>query len=824
MKKYIKKAYFPKFLAAVLISILIFFLNSSNFFALDDYFSLCDVSVQSKSESAEVFHLGFEENKITLNAEFHKPGDYITYKIKIKNDQGSNYIIKSVNSQNDNEYVKYEHDKYENIKINSGEEKEFLFTAKYFNGLNDISKRNQSFYSEFVFSLEDESGNKFEESISVNEPKNNPLTGDNINKYALAFLISFVMLVVFFIYFFKKSKSKRHKKGSGKKFIWIFLILALNLFLFVSKAADPKMFKVSTENHIDLKDKLVVTYNIDENSEKITVNYGENLNLDNPIKSGYKFENWLFDDGTIFDTSKPVLDDISITANFRPSKKAKFKSGPTVNKKMKELAGNSGANKDSDDFNILKIKKADDISDEYMSDENIVSSDDSDYKIYIYLSDGVMYYYSQAEELYLNQNSSYMFNHLKNVGEIDTEFFNTSEVTNMELMFYECNSLKSLNLNNFNTKNVEKMRSLFSSCKSIEKLDLSSFDTKNVTDMSSMFNKCSSLREINISGFNTEKVTDMNRMFSSCESVENLDLSNFNTRSVRTMEKMFDNMYSVKSINFSDNFGTENVSSMLCMFRNCYSLESVDLSGFGTSSVMTMEQMFYCCHSLISINFGEFTTPQLTNTNSMFSKCESIKSLDLSSFNTSAVTSMKYMFNECLSLEFLNLSGFNTENVTDMNHMFSSCEKLQTLNLSNFNTRRVENMEKMFDNMYELQTVNVSSFDTGNVINMKAMFRNCVSLVVLDLFCFDTHNVENMQSMFEVESGKFPGRNSTLTTIYAGDKFTTESVVNGSGMFKNDVNLVGGKGTVYSGAHFNHIYARIDGGETSPGYFSSKEV
>lgn len=823
MKRYIKKAYSPKFLAAVLISILFFALKDSNFFALDDYFSIGDVSVQSKSESAEVFNLGFEENKITLDAEFHKPGDYITYKIKIKNDQGSNYIIKSVNSQNDNEYVKYEHDKYENIKINSGEEKEFLFTAKYFNGLNDISKRSQLFYSEFVFSLEDENGNKFEESISVNEPVN-PFTGDNINKYALIFLISFVILVGTLIYFFKKPKSKRWKKGNGRKFIWIFLILALNLFLFVSKAADPKMFKISAENHIDLKDKLVVTYNIDENSEKITVNYGENLNLDNPIKSGYKFENWLFDDGTVFDTSKPVLDDISITANFRPSKKAKFKNGQTVNKKMKELAGNGGANKDSDDFNILKIKKADEILDEYMSEENIVSADDSEYEIYMYFSDGVMYYYSQAEELYLNQNSSYMFNHLKNVGEIDTEFFNTVEVTNMELMFYECNSLKNLDLSDFNTKNVEKMNSLFSSCKSIEKLDLSSFDTKNVTDMSSMFNKCSSLREINISGFNTEKVTDMNRMFSSCEIMENLDLSGFNTRSVRTMEKMFDNMYSVKSINFSDNFSAENVGSMLCMFRNCYSLESVDLSGFGTSSVTTTEQMFYSCRSLISINFGEFTTPQLTNTNSMFSECESIKSLDLSSFNTSAVTSMKYMFNECLSLELLNLSSFNTENVTDMNHMFSSCEKLQTLNLLNFNTRRVENMEKMFDNMYELQTVNVSSFDTGNVINMKAMFRNCVSLVILDLFCFDTHNVENMQSMFEVESGKFPGRNSTLTTIYAGDKFTTESVVNGSDMFKNDVNLVGGKGTVYSGAHFNHIYARIDGGETSPGYFSSKEV
>ena len=66
MKRNIKKIYFPRFLAVVIISILFFALKDSNFFALDDYFSLGDISVQSKSESAEVFGVDFKENKITL--------------------------------------------------------------------------------------------------------------------------------------------------------------------------------------------------------------------------------------------------------------------------------------------------------------------------------------------------------------------------------------------------------------------------------------------------------------------------------------------------------------------------------------------------------------------------------------------------------------------------------------------------------------------------------------------------------------------------------------------------------------------------------------
>ena len=763
MKKHKTKSYLPKFLAVVFISFLYFTFKIGNFFALDDYFSILDVSVLSQSESAEFSYVDFEENKIKTDAVFHKLGDYITYKIKIKNNSNTTYTIKSLNNKSENEYITYEYDKYENVKINANEENEFLFTAKYTNELNDISKRKQDFLTEFVFSLENEKGETLEKSIKINNDKN-PQTGDIINKHLAFFVICILILVVIFIHFLKKPKTKHYKKNKHIKFFGIFFILILNLFLFASKAKDLKEFNIILENSINLKDKLIVTYNVDEKSNKLQINYGELLTLETPTKNDYKFENWLINDDSIFDISKPITDDITITAKFTPNKKAKFASGSLVNIKMKQLAGNETPNINSDDFNILKIKKSNEIMDKFKTNQNIISSDDSDYKIYIFFVDGVIYYYSEADELYLNQNSSRMFNHLKNLEEIETDAFKTDDVSNMELMFYNCKNLKSLNLSKLNTSNVEKMNSLFSGCESIEKLDLRGFNTKKVKDMSNMFNKCFSANEINVSSFNTENVLDMNHMFSSCTSIENLDLYNFNTYNVKNMEKMFDNMSNVKNINFSQNFNAENTQSMLCMFRNCYNVESLNLTGFNFSATKSTEQMFYRCHNLKSLNFGEFNAPQLTNTASMFSECKSIKNLNWNNFNTSAVTNMQYMFNECLLLEIIDLGTFNTENVLNMNHMFSSCEKLQILDLSNFNTRNVTNMEKMFHN------------------------------------CFN------------------------LTIIYASNTFTVENVENGNNMFANDVHLAGEQGTLYNSAKVNHLYAQIDGGETNPGYFSSKKA
>lgn len=41
-------------------------------------------------------------------------------------------------------------------------------------------------------------------------------------------------------------------------------------------------------------------------------------------------------------------------------------------------------------------------------------------------------------------------------------------------------------------------------------------------------------------------------------------------------------------------------------------------------------------------------------------------------------------------------------------------------------------------------------------------------------------------------------------------------------MFSNTTNLVGGAGTVYDSTKTDKTYARIDGGTSSPGYFTLK--
>ena len=117
--------------------------------------------------------------------------------------------------------------------------------------------------------------------------------------------------------------------------------------------------------------------------------------------------------------------------------------------------------------------------------------------------------------------------------------FDTSKVTDMRYMFFDCESLQSLDLSNFDTSKVTDMTSMFSGCNSLQSVDLSNFDTSKVSNMTSMFCGCNSLRSLDLSSFDTSKVTDMRYMFENCNSLRSLDLSNFDTSKVTNMTDMF---------------------------------------------------------------------------------------------------------------------------------------------------------------------------------------------------------------------------------------------------------------------------------------------
>lgn len=151
------------------------------------------------------------------------------------------------------------------------------------------------------------------------------------------------------------------------------------------------------------------------------------------------------------------------------------------------------------------------------------------------------------------------------------------------------------------------------------------------------------------------------------------------------------------------------------------------------------------------------------------------------------------------SIEGLNL--IHTEKVTDMGAMFAGCENLKSLDLTSFNTASVTNMNDMFAGCLRLETLDLTKFNTANVTHMANMFKGC----------------------------------KELTTIYASDDFDVTNVsddvddTTGEGnMFDGCSVLEGGNGTKAYAFEVSNVldktYARIDGKNNLPGYFTDKNA
>ncbi|WP_295084315.1 BspA family leucine-rich repeat surface protein [Ruminococcus sp.] len=277
-----------------------------------------------------------------------------------------------------------------------------------------------------------------------------------------------------------------------------------------------------------------------------------------------------------------------------------------------------------------------------------------------------------------------------------------------------------------------------------------------------------------------------------------------------------DNLYSVDL----HNADTSNVTDMSDMFLSHGPLFNIDISGFDTSNVTDMSGMFSGYKST-SLDLTSLDTSNVTDMSSMFDYCYNLESIDLSNFDTSKVVDMHYMFSSCASLESLDLSSFDTSNVTTMYSMFSlySNSSLKSIDLSSFDTSNVTDMTEMFLGLNSLEELDLRSFDTSNVTDMSGMFAYCTSLSKLDLSNFDTSNVTDMAGRFSL-FGMFEFCNS-LETIIVGDGWSTDSVKTSDDMFYGCEKIKGGAGTVYDPQHTDAEYARIDGGNENPGYFTS---
>ena len=431
------------------------------------------------------------------------------------------------------------------------------------------------------------------------------------------------------------------------------------------------------------------------------------------------------------------------------------------------------------------------------------------------------------------------------------EYLNTANVKNMSDMFGGCQKLSSLDLSKFNTEKVTDMSGMFYGCQKLSSLDLSKFNTEKVTYMSSMFEDCQELSSLDLSNFNTKEVKQMNSMFLGCSALSSLDLSNFNTANVMYMGNMFFNCSALSSLTLS-NFNTEKVESMGKLFEGCSALTSLDLSNFNTKKVRYMASMFRACSALTTIYASDnFKTGQVTNSTGMFYGCKNLKGYSDSKTDRKYANcgTDGYFTPGCAYAEFDNATGtltfrykgvkpagaydlnvesndpgwnaqsanikkvvfdasFANARPTSCCRWFADCFYLTEIDgIENLNTQNVTDMSWMFNCCYALTSLDVSNFNTEKVTNMSNMFGSCEKLSSLDLSNFNTERVEYMSFMFSVCS--------TLQTIFASDKFFTNQVFDGDGMFQGCENLKGFIDYISNSDKDNYEYANY-----KTGYFT----
>ena len=237
----------------------------------------------------------------------------------------------------------------------------------------------------------------------------------------------------------------------------------------------------------------------------------------------------------------------------------------------------------------------------------------------------------------------------------------TSNVTDMSKMFYECVNL--ISIPQLDTSKVTDMSGMFTAC--YELTSVPRLDTSSVTNMNNMFNQCSKLTTIPM--LDTSKVTDIHSMFQSCSSLTTIPM--LDTSKVTDISGIF---YRCERLTSVPKLNTSNVTDIHSMFQYCSSLTTIPL--LDTSNVTIMANMFNSCPKLSSV--PKLNTSNVTNMDNMFRDCTNL--ITIPQLDTSKATNMYGMFYGCdglTTVEGIDFSGY-TSNLTRLFGYSSNMPKI----------------------------------------------------------------------------------------------------------------------------------------------------
>jgi len=425
-------------------------------------------------------------------------------------------------------------------------------------------------------------------------------------------------------------------------------------------------------------------------------------------------------------------------------------------------------------------------------------------------SDGkyIVYILSNSGKFILNENASWTFDKL----------YSLEDIVNLHLL---------------DTSNVVKMRDMFCDCASLTNIDLSNFDTSKVTNMTGMFARTHKLKYLDLSSFDTSSVEIFNQMFSDADVLEKIYVSNkwVKPNNLKEDTTMFGGAISLVGGNGTA-FSTSKVTSSMAVVDGAtqgYLTGKFNFApGIDVNHAMKSLTQTQIDNWDISTRYDDEKIKTLTfgKTKDYYEKVINYEPVAVDSDKSGVISLYKIPNGSNYDIYILSNSGKFIMNETS-NWFFDKLYKLEKINnLDMVDTSEVKLMRDMFCDCEYITELDLSSFDTRNVTSMEGMFARTYYLKTIDLSSFDTRNVTSMLNMFHLSISATETHSSlqnvvpALQTIYVSNKWTTANVASGN-VFANNVNLVGGRGTIFQTANVGLAYAKIDE-VNNPGYLTLK--
>ena len=276
--------------------------------------------------------------------------------------------------------------------------------------------------------------------------------------------------------------------------------------------------------------------------EEFTYGVSKKLKKNAYIKEDFIFKGWntkadgtgtqYSDEQEILNLSSVDGDEITLYAQWVSDQPAIFQTnGEDMLRLMKMYANNDtelGNHYTEFNDNITAFRRATVEQYEAIEDNltmnNLVSSESSEFDIFMWFDDGTIYYYTEANKVAINGSAAKMFARMSNLVDISgLADFDMSNATDMNRMFQDDYSLVDLSpLANWDTSNVTDMTFMFGANTN------SNSNTMSITSLKSLAN------------WDTSKVTSFNQTFKLCGQLTTLEgLENWDVSSATNFAQMF---------------------------------------------------------------------------------------------------------------------------------------------------------------------------------------------------------------------------------------------------------------------------------------------